>query len=131
MKKIPSPAMIVALVALFVSLAGNAAAVTALVTSKQIKDKTIQIRDIARTAVSSLRGRQGPAGAAGPQGIRGPMGSTGAQGPAGKSFDSSEMQKICWAIRDIQKQVDGINSLLGRSPASWFLDDFRYKVCVY
>ena len=57
-----SPAMIVALVALFVSLAGNATAFTYLVTSKQIKDGTIQLRDIAPAARVALHGSQGPLG---------------------------------------------------------------------
>ena len=67
-----SPAMIVALVALFVSLAGNAGAVTYLaVTSKQIKDGTIQLRDIAPAARTSLRGSPGPQGSRGSRGSRG------------------------------------------------------------
>jgi hypothetical protein len=74
-----SPAMVVALAALFVSLAGNATAVTvSLVTSKQIKDNTIQVRDLAPAAGTALRGRRGPAG---PPGPTGPRGSTGVTGP--------------------------------------------------
>jgi hypothetical protein len=73
--------MIVALVALFVSLSGNAAAVTVtLVTSKDIKDRSIcatsplphgrRFADsAARRVCSGERGPQGLPGERGPQGL--------------------------------------------------------------
>jgi len=79
----PSPAMVVALVALFVALGGTGTAATLLVTSKQIKDGTIQVRDMSRQATRSLRGAQGPVGAEGPPGPAGPQGPQGNQGPVG------------------------------------------------
>jgi collagen triple helix repeat protein len=79
----PSPAMVVALVALFVALGGTATAATLLVTSQQIKDRTIQVRDISPQALRALRGRQGPVGAEGPPGPAGPQGPQGNQGPVG------------------------------------------------
>jgi hypothetical protein len=68
----PSPAMIVAIVALVVALGGTAvAAKHYLITStKQIKPSVLK----------RLRGDRGPQGSPGP---RGPAGATGAQGPAG------------------------------------------------
>jgi hypothetical protein len=81
------------LLALFVALNGPAMAVDSarqaagkLITSKQIKDGTIQTRDISRTAQNALRGQQGPQGdpgPAGPQGDPGPAGPQGDPGPAG------------------------------------------------
>jgi hypothetical protein len=50
----PSPALIVALVALFVALGGPAQAAR-LITGKQIKNHTITTEDLARSTVHSLR----------------------------------------------------------------------------
>ena len=88
----PSPAMVVALLALFVALGGSATAAGVLITSRQIKDRTIQVRDISPPAMRALRGTrgalgpqgpEGPPGPAGPQGPQGNQGATGATGPAG------------------------------------------------
>jgi hypothetical protein len=65
--------MLVALVALLVALSGSAIAAT-LITSKQIKDGTIQARDISRNARASFTGPRGPMG---PEGPAGPQGQTG------------------------------------------------------
>jgi hypothetical protein len=77
-----------------VALAGVTAAtagVKALVTGAQIKDDTIESRDVkngtlrgadlAPQLAASLRGQRGP------QGISGPQGPVGAQGPAGPKGD--------------------------------------------
>jgi collagen triple helix repeat protein len=92
MKRVPSPALVVAVVALFFSLAGGAigAAVVPLAkhaltadvanNAKKLGGKTpAQIR-------ASLRGAAGPrgvAGPAGPQGAKGDTGATGGPGPQG------------------------------------------------
>ena len=79
---VPSPAMAVALVALFVALGGTGYAVTRLpsnsvgttqlrknaVTSSRIRPRTIRLSDISTTTRTSLRGTQGPQGPTGPQG---------------------------------------------------------------
>lgn len=75
----PSPSMVVAFIALVVASGGTAVAAT-LITSKQIKDGTIQLVDISKAAKTALKGNAGPAGLAGPQG---PQGIAGTQGPAG------------------------------------------------
>src|SRR3954470_10525714 len=77
----PSGSMVVAVVALLVALSGSAVAAS-LITSKQIKDGTIQTKDLAKTARASLKGKAGPAGPAGPVGPAGPNGDTGAAGAA-------------------------------------------------
>ena len=64
----PSPAMLVALLALFVALGGTAMANKGLVTGAQIKDHSIGLVDLSPAAVAKLHGRQGPVGPAGPAG---------------------------------------------------------------
>jgi hypothetical protein len=90
--------MVIALVALVLAMGGSAVAAS-LITSKQIKDGTIQTRDLSTKAVASLRttaasAAAGPAGPAGPEGPAGPKGdrgdkgepgATGQQGPVGPS----------------------------------------------
>jgi len=82
----PSPALVVACMALFVSLGGVGYAAATIgtsdikngaVTGKKIKNKTITGKDINDKTIASLRGK---AGATGPQG---PLGAQGAQGPTG------------------------------------------------
>ena len=78
----PSPALTVAGAALFVSLAGNAFAVThGLITSKDIKDGSIQLVDLSSSARAALHGQRGPVGPKGPQGQQ------GQPGPAGPAAD--------------------------------------------
>jgi hypothetical protein len=84
--KRPSPAMTVALIALFVALTGSAAAGSGLITGAQIKDHSIGINDLALSAVSKLRGHAGPAGAAGPSGPAGPAGAPGGFDPSKISY---------------------------------------------
>jgi hypothetical protein len=85
-----SPAMVVAMLALFVALTGSAVATTSvLVTGKQIKNNSITGVDVknrsltARDFRGSLRGPKGVAGPIGPVGPAGPGGPQGPQGPQG------------------------------------------------
>jgi hypothetical protein len=90
----PSPAMVVAALALFVALAGTATATTySLITSAQIKNGTIQLADMSSTAKAALRGQRGPAGPAGPAGA---AGAAGAAGPAGANggFDPNKVTYV-------------------------------------
>lgn len=70
---LPSPALVIASLALFVALGGTGMAAKALVTSADIKDGTIQLRDLSPSARLALRGWEGPEG---PQGPPGPAAST-------------------------------------------------------
>ena len=80
----PSPALAVAVVALFTALAGTATAAGVLITnSKQIKPGVIQTSDLSAKARKDLRGAQGPAGAPGATGTAGPAGATGVTGSPG------------------------------------------------
>jgi hypothetical protein len=83
-----SPAMIVAMLALFVALTGTAVATTsALVTGKQIKNSSITGVDVKNKSLTSadikgqLRGPRGLAGAKGDKGDKGDTGPPGAPNP--------------------------------------------------
>jgi Collagen triple helix repeat (20 copies) len=85
-----SPAMIVAMLALFVALTGTAVATTsALITGKQIANSSITGLDVKNKSLTpkdfkgSVRGPRGAAGARGPQGAQGAQGPQGPQGPQG------------------------------------------------
>ena len=89
--KRPSPALVIATVALVFSLTGTGWAVTQLprnsvgtsqlkqnaVTGSKIKNGTIESGDLSSTARGALRGATGPQGPAGPQGATGPQGASG------------------------------------------------------
>jgi hypothetical protein len=94
--RIPSPSMIVAVIALLCALSGTATA-AALITGAQIKNNTVSSLDLTNNGVKSvdvLNGSlkavdfapgqlpAGPAGPAGPQGPAGPAGPQGAPGVA-------------------------------------------------
>lgn len=106
----PSPAMFVAVLALFVALGGGAYAALSknTVGSKQLRPGAVKARDLARNAVDTTKVRdgsllksdfapgqllQGPEGAQGATGPEGPRGATGPQGPSGvvatRSFDQT------------------------------------------
>lgn len=99
-----SSAHVLASVALFLSLGGGAYAAATItskdikkgaVRSKQIKNQSIRLSDISRSARTQLRGSGGSVGPQGPRGVpglkgatgkrgkRGPTGKQGPQGPAG------------------------------------------------
>jgi hypothetical protein len=97
----PSPAMVVAVVALVVSLTGNAVAAqlfTGLftgkmiakdaVTSPKVKNGSLLRKDFKSGQLPA--GPQGPEGHRGPQGAQGPKGGQGATGPAGAPNPNAE-----------------------------------------
>lgn len=105
-----SPAMVIAMLALFVALTGTAVATTsALITGKQIKNSSITGLDVKnksltpkdfRGSVRGPRGLRGPAGAAGAPGAQGAPGTPGAQGPPGPFTDTlpaGKSQKGAWS----------------------------------
>jgi hypothetical protein len=75
-------AVIAAVVAAIVAAATGTAA-TLSVTSKNIKNGTIQTVDISAKAKRALKGNRGPRGVAGLRGPQGMAGAAGPQGPAG------------------------------------------------
>lgn len=78
----PSPAMMVALVALFVALGGGAYAATKLpknsVGTNQVINGSLLAKDFKKGLI-----KRGPAGLAGPAGAAGAAGAAGPAGPAG------------------------------------------------
>lgn len=69
-------------VALAVGAAGTAGAAK-LITGKQIKDGSIETRDLSKKARAALKGATGKTGAAGAPGAAGAVGPAGPAGPAG------------------------------------------------
>lgn len=76
-RKLLTPSMIVALIALGVGLAGGGVAATTLIGSGQIKDNSIQPRDLSPSVRNRIESAptQGPQGPAGPRGPQGPYGA--------------------------------------------------------
>jgi collagen triple helix repeat protein len=83
----PSGPMVVALLALVMATTGSAVAAS-LITSKQIKDGSIQTKDISKKALKALKGKTGPPGAVGAPGAQGPQGAQGAAGAPGAKGDT-------------------------------------------
>jgi hypothetical protein len=103
--KLPSPAMVVALIALFVALGGVAGAATTMVTTQMLRDNSVTRAKIAVNSINSAKiedgsiqskdlagsirgqkgvpGDEGETGARGPAGAKGETGETGARGPTG------------------------------------------------
>jgi hypothetical protein len=73
------PAVLVAIAALLAVGMGGSAVAASLITSKQIKDGTIKLKDINKNTRTKLQGSTGPQG---PQGPQGPKGDQGEPGPA-------------------------------------------------
>jgi Collagen triple helix repeat (20 copies) len=96
MKRRPSPALVVALVALFVAFSGTATAALVMtgknikdgtVTAKDVKNRTLGTDKLSNNAVSALKGQPGPEGQPGPAGPQGPAGRHGPAGPTGPKGD--------------------------------------------
>jgi hypothetical protein len=110
MNKRPSPALVVAIVALFVAFSGTATAALVMtgknikdgtITGKDVKNRTLGTNELSKKAVTSLQGQRGPTGPGGPQGpkgeagvqgVQGPKGDTGAAGPQGPKGDTGVAQ---------------------------------------
>jgi hypothetical protein len=93
----PSPALVVAVLALVVALGGTATAASGLITGRQIAPSTVTGRNVknhsltasdlapgtVRRGAPGRTGATGPAGPTGAQGAPGAAGAPGATGPAG------------------------------------------------
>jgi Collagen triple helix repeat (20 copies) len=84
----PSPAMVVALIALFVALAGTSYAAVKLprnsVGTPQLKNGAVTPPKVSRRTIALFKGQRGPAG---PRGLAGPQGTAGAPGAKGDKGD--------------------------------------------
>jgi hypothetical protein len=87
--------LVVSLLAVVVALNGPAVATVAAkaaaqITGKQIKNGSIEAKDLSKAARDSLIGQQGPQGPPGPPGPQGPQGPVGPiTGPAGGDLSGS------------------------------------------
>ena len=92
MKRItlPSPALVISMIALFVALGGTGYAAVKIarnsVTSIHVKDRALLAKDFRLGQLP--RGARGPVGPVGPAGPAGPAGAAGAAGPAGPAGPS-------------------------------------------
>jgi hypothetical protein len=86
----PTPALVVALVALLLALSGSATAALVTtgssikdgtITGKDVKNRTLGSKELSKKAISSLTGERGPQGPAGPRGADGLQGPAGPAGP--------------------------------------------------
>lgn len=78
-------ALIAAIVAAVVAASTATATTAVVITGAQIKDGTVQAKDLSVKARSSLRGQRGAPGPRGATGAAGTQGTPGAQGAAGAS----------------------------------------------
>lgn len=85
MPRLSTPVAVVVSAALIASVATGSYAAGTLITSKQIKNGTIQVKDLSPKAVGQLRGATGATGSTGATGATGSTGSTGATGTRGPS----------------------------------------------
>ena len=83
MKALKHPATIIASLALFVALGGEAAMASGLISGEKIVNHSIPAKKLTAAAIKALRGHTGARGPVGPQGIQGVQGIQGNQGPAG------------------------------------------------
>jgi hypothetical protein len=106
----PSAALVVAFVSLLLASAASATAAGVFVSSsRQVKNGTLEAKDLSRKARKTLRGVPGPSGAqgiagspgprgvAGPAGPRGAKGETGPRGPSGAfvARAASQLEPAC------------------------------------
>lgn len=104
--QIMKSALVAAVVAAVVAAASGTAA-TIVVTSKNIKNGTIQAVDISAKAKRALKGNRGPrglAGAPGQPGAQGPAGANGANGAAGligPQGPPGAAADFVWAVVDV------------------------------
>ena len=106
---LPSPAVVLASLALVISLGGTAYAAATLsrnsvgeihlkdgaVTSAKVRDASLRAVDLAPATRGALRGPAGPAGPAGPTGAAGPPGISGLEVIGASSpFDSSRSKTV-------------------------------------
>lgn len=91
MKRRPSAALVVAIVAMSVALSGTATAALVMtgkniqngtITGQDVKNRTLAKKKLSKKAIKSLQGRAGPAGPQGPAGVPGTQGAAGPVGPS-------------------------------------------------
>jgi hypothetical protein len=91
----PTPALVVAFVALFIALGGTSYAAVMLprnsVGTAQLKNYAVTKAKINQKTIAALKGNRGLAGPVGPAGLAGPVGPAGPQGPAGSDASLADV----------------------------------------
>lgn len=121
-----SPAMVIACLALALTLGGTAYAAVRLapnsVTTREVKNRSLLAVDFkAGQLPRGARGAAGSAGTAGPAGPAGPAGAAGATGPAGPSGASNVKWALIKADGSIAAQSGGL-SVTSHAAGQYILD---------
>lgn len=102
LKRLPSPALIVACVALLVALGGVSYAAGVLpansVGTKQIKKRAVTLQKISPAARAVLKGQKGDPGPVGPAGPKGDPGPQGPQGDPGQAAAGASLLRAHLAL---------------------------------
>jgi hypothetical protein len=107
-----SPAMIVAMLALFVALTGTAVATTsALITGAQIKNSSITGADVKNRSLRPIDFRGSVRGPRGLRGLPGAPGAPGAQGAKGDKGDKGDTGEAGSAVAYAYVAADGTVNL--------------------
>jgi hypothetical protein len=128
--KRPSPALVVAALALLVALTGTSFAAVTLaknsvgtvqlqqgaVTSPKVKDGSLGVVDLSRAARRTLKGNSGPAGPKGDKGDPGPVGVSGLETVgASSAFDSAPEKSLTVTCPPGKRLVGGGAGAWGRA----------------
>lgn len=128
--RLPSPALVVASLALLVALGGTGYAAVALsersvgtvhlrdgaVTSPKVRNGALGVVDLAPAARRALAGRPGPQGPAGPKGDPGATGLTGVETVgASTPFDSNDTKTLVVRCPEGKRLVGGGAGAWGRA----------------
>ena len=90
---VPTPTVLALIVALAL-VSGGSAVAGSLVTSAQIKDRTIQMKDLNKKTIKSLKGKKGKQGVSGAQGVAGEQGEQGIQGTQGPQGEAGTARGV-------------------------------------
>jgi hypothetical protein len=92
----PSPALLIAMAALFMSTAGTGVAAKGLITGRDVADNSLTGKDVRNKTLTpkdfkgSVKGAKGVPGAVGAAGARGDTGAQGAKGDTGLKGDTGD-----------------------------------------
>jgi hypothetical protein len=92
------------------ALTVGGATAAGLITGKQIRNHTIGVVDLKRTAQKALRGQRGVQGPAGPAGPQGPPGPAGLPGPAQPSTAAyARVTRSGTLMADFSRNIKQVN----------------------
>jgi hypothetical protein len=92
------------------ALTVGGATAAGLIGGKQIRNHSIGLIDLKRTAQKALHGQRGPAGSAGPAGPQGPAGPAGVPGPSQPSTSAyARVVKNGTVMADYSRNIKQVN----------------------